>query len=151
MDLRHNFHISRQGSDYVIVRTVSDYADQLDPPDIYWAWVRITTDSLTPDDESEGAASEETIEDVFDDGGSIVNLGTDLNNPLNIPLSKSDMFVKVLEWPVVDVGTRLHSSCLDEAANPRFRLGRDKYGGCHRYGQKNTKAGLAAGGDPYSK
>ncbi|MBW2046767.1 MAG: hypothetical protein JRI96_18160 [Deltaproteobacteria bacterium] len=118
MDLRHNFHISRQGSDYVIVRTVSDYADQLDPPDIYWAWVRITTDSLTPDDESEGAASEETIEDVFDDGGSIVNLGTDLNNPLNIPLSKSDMFVKVLEWPVVDVGTRLHSSCLDEAANP---------------------------------
>ena len=120
--LRLGFHFITENSRYVVIRVIPDPEDKLEPYNVYWTWAKICVNKLTPKEDTNNGMTDEEIVNLFDSGngvsGTIVNLGTNLDFPLNIPIARGDLFVKVLESSIVDAGTRLHSSCLREADDP---------------------------------
>ncbi|MFC1599303.1 hypothetical protein ACFL2W_00780 [Candidatus Omnitrophota bacterium] len=109
------------GPEFVIIRTIYDPQDNLAPQNIYWTWIKITINRLTAMADSHNSASDEKFEDLFRSGGAtgqITNLGIDIMNPLNIPVTEDELFRRIREDSVITAGVVIHSSCLANRDNP---------------------------------
>lgn len=120
--LKGGASIKKEGDKYLVIKQIPDPEDKLEPTGVYWSWVEIKINSLTPAKDSYGVQSDQKIKDIFDEEneeveGTVYNLGIDLGlnlaGSLSSPVSEEDLFTKVRDFAVLSQGDKLHSACLE--------------------------------------